>query len=387
MNCVLFLRIDIYEKLDFKERDKLRIDEFHIKWTGDDLITLIQSRAGASTGRPKEGRAIFQEAFPRKIGEANIRRYLSGRTLNRPRDIIQLCNACRDTACAKGREGISQWDVLTASGQYSRWKLVDLQNEWSLNYAFLADALLLISNDSYLFGRKTFEQKFDALAQDFKNRYPESQRSLSADFILSILFFVGVIGTVREESPIYFCDCDSDEKLRIEDNDFVVHPCFREALQCNSAMNLRPFYQNPQFTDELARSKKARFLRQSISAKEESIDADSYFISDVQRYLARLREGISELEISSEIQDEIRTNVGKVESELEGSVRAADDLELTDSMGRMVTFFRALEKGLIERNLCSPKNDFIYAVRRVTDMCRDGAMSAHSRRSHAFRSR
>jgi hypothetical protein len=168
VNCVLFLRIDIYEKLDFKERDKLRSDEFHIKWTRDDLIALIQSRAGTSTGRPKDGKAIFRDAFPRKIGETDIRHFLTGRTLNRPRDIIQLCNACRDTACAKGREAISQWDVLTASGQYSRWKLVDLQNEWSLNYAFLADALLLISNDSYLFGRKKFEKKFDAWHKTLK---------------------------------------------------------------------------------------------------------------------------------------------------------------------------------------------------------------------------
>jgi hypothetical protein len=147
-------------------------------------------------------------------------------------------------------------------------------------------------------------------------------------------------------------------------------------------MNLRPFDQNPQFTDELARSAKTRFARRSISAKEESIDADVYFITDVQRRLAILRDGISGLEISPQIQDEIKTNVGKVESELDGAIRSADDLELLDSMGRIASFFWALEKGLIDGKLCSPKSDFVYAVRRVSDMCREGAVYGLAGRAH-----
>jgi hypothetical protein len=387
VNCILFLRIDIYEKLDFKERDKLRSDEFHIKWTRDDLISLVESRAAASTERPGRGKMVFREAFPRKIGETDIRHFLSGRTLNRPRDIIQFCNACRDTACAKGRKAISQWDVLTASGQYSRWKLVDLQNEWSLNYAFLADALLLISNDSYLFTRIGFERKFDALAQDFKNRYPESQRQLSADFILSILFFVGVIGAVRSTNAVYFCDCDFDEKLRIEDDELVVHPCFREALQCNSAMNLRPFDQNPQFAGELAPSTRSRFARQSIHAQEDAIDPSAYFVGDVQRQVARLREDVGDLEISPQIQDEIRTNIGQVESELNGLVRSSDALELRDSIERIAVFFRALEKGLIDSGFVSPRNDFVYSMRGIGELCREGATFGRLGRGRAFRSK
>ena len=92
--------------------------------------------------------------------------FLISRTLMRPRDIIQLCNACRDTARNSRHERIDEGDIKKALALYSNWKLNDLQNEWSVNYPFLSDVFVLLANSSYLFNRTTFESSLDQVKRD-----------------------------------------------------------------------------------------------------------------------------------------------------------------------------------------------------------------------------
>jgi hypothetical protein len=369
VNCIVFFRVDIYEKLNFPERDKLRSDEFFIKWGRDDLIGLVEARAAVSTENLLVGKALWTKAFPRMVGDADVRKYLSGKTLSRPRDIIQICNACRDVARAKARDVITQRDILVASGQYSRWKLVDIQNEWNLNYSFLADALLLISNGSYLFAKEDFERKFDSLADDLRSRYPESKRQLSSDLMLTVLFFIGVIGAIRKSEPLYFHECEVDERLRVEDQEFVVHPGFREALQCTSAINLTPFEQNAQFVNATARSYRSRFRRQSITGREEAYDSLFYITRDLGSRIADLKDSLARLHMSSQIMEEIRTNLVSIEDELVGLDQIGDGLELRDTAQRMALFFRNMERGLIDRQILSQKSDFAYKARQISDLC------------------
>ena len=164
---ITFLRIDIYEKLTFPERDKLRSDELHIRWDSGDLISLIERRAVASTGDEKSSAALWESVFPKRVAEQDVKKFLASRTLNRPRDIIQFANACRDVAKAKGRDRITVWDIFSATSQYSRWKLIDIENEWSVNFPFLADTLLLVSNSSYMFDRKDFLTKYKLIERRF----------------------------------------------------------------------------------------------------------------------------------------------------------------------------------------------------------------------------
>ena len=98
VTCIAFLRIDIYEKLNFTERDKLRSDELTIKWGRDDLLNLVVTRAQVSTADRIDRKSIWTKVFPRRFGDTDVRTYLASKTLNRQKDIIQLCNACRDVA-------------------------------------------------------------------------------------------------------------------------------------------------------------------------------------------------------------------------------------------------------------------------------------------------
>jgi hypothetical protein len=359
-----FLRIDIYEKLTFPERDKLRSDELHIRWGSDDLISLIEKRAVASTGEKNAAKMLWGSIFPRRVGEQDVKKFLANRTLNRPRDIIQLANACRDIAKAKGRDAITSWDITTAAAQYSRWKLVDIQNEWTVNYPFLTDGLLLMSNSSYMFTRAQFDAKYKLVANDFRTRYPAAAALLSSDYLLSVSFLIGVLGVIREKTTRYSCDAPSDESVRASDNDFIIHPCFREGLQCVSAINLKPFEQNPIDVEILH----SRFER-GLSVHIESMAKASYSLREVESLIHRVKQEVAGSKLSSEIKEEILLSVVAIE----GQVRRCgfhDDYEsVSEVLTKAGLYFSDLGNRVLETEILNRKDDLVYTVSNVSDAC------------------
>jgi hypothetical protein len=368
-NFLAFLRIDIYEKLNFPDRDKLRGDELHIRWDPETLIALLEKRALASAGQIAKKSALWGCIFPKHVGDQDARQFLVGRTLNRPRDIIQLANACRDIAKTRGRKWITNWDISSACRQHSKWKISDLQNEWTVNYPFLADALLLIFNSSYLFARENFNQKFSSVENDFKTRYPFLAKSMSSSFLLDVLFVVGIIGTVRNGATIYACNTDDDQRLRLEDKDFVVHPCFREALECVSAINLKPFEENPISLQAIT---PGRGL-----SRPEGVDREYYEFRDLIAATKAVKAGISKLNAPIEIKDEIVKSISIIISQIEVHESAIDTPLAADFMTKAGLYLVELEDRLCENNLASSKSDLIYELRRLSMYYREFGFGSH----------
>jgi hypothetical protein len=176
----------------------------------------------------------------------------------RPRDIIQLCNCCRDTAQQNGSNSIDVEDINRATRVYSTWKLTDLQNEWIVNYPFLPDICLLLSNKSYAFTKASFDATLKLISSDLAQRYPTFRYHLaSTESILQVLYSIGMIGTVRQGKTFFNYHVSQDQTLQPNDTDFVVHPCFRFALQCSSAFGEAPVEIDP----ELLQSRFRRGVR------------------------------------------------------------------------------------------------------------------------------
>ena len=370
-----FLRVDIYEKLTFPERDKLRSDELHIRWDADDLISLIEKRAIASTGDANAKRLLWSEIFPSRVAEQDIKKFLASRTLNRPRDIIQLANACRDVAKAKGRTEITNWDILTAAAQYSRWKLVDIQNEWAVNYPFLVDALLLMSNSSYMFKRSQFNEKYKLVASDFSARYPSAAVLLSSDYLLSVAFLVGVLGVVRDKKTLYSCDAHTDERVRTGDKEFVIYPSFRDALQCISAINLKPFEQNP-IDIEILHTRIGR----GFTRYEESTDVGPYAVEEVAHMIARTKSGLAGSNLPPEIKEEILLSVVAIEGQVEQCGFQHGSRTVLDVMTKAGLYFSDLRERMVKNNIVTPKDDLTYMVANTAEACRDFGAGQFGRR-------
>jgi hypothetical protein len=91
----------------------------------------------------------------------------------RPRDLIQLCNICRDKASYRGENIITQQSIKEAIPQYSTWKLEDLMNEYTVQYPFLESLVvgLFYSHSSHRFSRDEFNALFKPIQTEFIEKY------------------------------------------------------------------------------------------------------------------------------------------------------------------------------------------------------------------------
>jgi DNA-binding CsgD family transcriptional regulator len=239
VRCVVFLRADIYDILQFPDKDKLHGDEMRIDWTPEGLSNLALVRARASLGRDVANIELFGQLFPEKINGTPTDEYIINLTLLRPRDMIQFCNLCRDTAEKNGHAAVIASDVVEAEVQYSLWKLQDLANEYLVNYPFLGELFVLFQNSGYLVSRKEVEDRVASLQHTLLRRYPDYFDAIRAPRVIDILFGIGFLGVRRNHRFEYAYL--TEKPVEMHDTEFCVHPGFREALRATTAANIHPY--------------------------------------------------------------------------------------------------------------------------------------------------
>jgi hypothetical protein len=120
---IVYLRSDIYETLNYDEKDKLRSFEKRITWTEESLIALVEKRLpnGATLSSIFEPRPIDRAQFP--IG------YLFDRTFLRPREVLQFVQQCFDESETAALVVTNQV-LRDAETTFSGWKVEDLKLEY-----------------------------------------------------------------------------------------------------------------------------------------------------------------------------------------------------------------------------------------------------------------
>lgn len=358
VRTTIFLRTDIYAALQFQDRDKLRGEEFHIDWTEDKLLELILARARASSNGAIDVQELWTEIFPSTIEEQPSPSFLVSRTLMRPRDIIQLCNACRDEAKTSRKQRISQQDIRRAMGLYSNWKLSDLQNEWQVNYPFIADVFVLLSNISCYLSRASFEERLQTIQADLAERYPGLGASFSADALLSILYTIGIIGLVRKGSTRYSYQDPASRRVEANERDFAIHPCFRHALGSHSTINTAPY----QAIDlQLLRG---RFMREErISFQSVKLSAPRRFIHYSVMSLERIESAVVRSGLPDEVRVELRGTIASISNELKTLEHMDSPILSTESLGRAVRYLAQVEESLTRQGLLREKDDLAVSLR------------------------
>jgi hypothetical protein len=226
--CVLFLRADIYDVLHFGDGDKFHGDEIRIDWDEDQLAELALVRARAALGPQLTVDDFWAGLLPREVDQTPSRDYLLSRVLPRPRDVIQLLNAIRDTAYERAHQTITPADVVAATLRFSQWKLQDLAKEYLVNYPFLDRLLLMFQNNGYLVTRATVRKNFDPLQSVLQHQFPGYSNLLAPDNVVDILYGVGFLGVKRSGRVEY--SGGHNVSVQPYENVFEIHPCFRAAL-------------------------------------------------------------------------------------------------------------------------------------------------------------
>lgn len=232
VRCVLFVRADIYDSLNFADGDKFRSDEVHIMWTPDALKDLALARARISLDRPLGHEQLWGAVFPSTVRGEPTPEYLARRSLARPRDAIQFLTLCRDTAERRGHGTVYEDDVLEATELFSRWKLSDLAKEYNVGFPFLRPVFALFENSGYVVRRHELEERFERIREALLASHPSYSEQLTHQAIVEALFGIGFLGVRRGDGVVHAGD--SPLPVQAYENELHVHPCFRPALNCRT---------------------------------------------------------------------------------------------------------------------------------------------------------
>ncbi|MFF7231154.1 P-loop ATPase, Sll1717 family [Streptomyces sioyaensis] len=232
VRCVLFVRADIYDTLNFADGDKFRSDEVRITWTPETLAELARARASLSLRREIAHEELWGGIFPATVQGEPTPAYLLRRCLARPRDMIQYLTLCKDTAEQRRHPTVREEDVQEATEQFSRWKIDDLAKEYNIGFPFLRPLFARFENAGYAIDRAEFTTRFDAIRATLHERYPAYREQLTAQGVIEALYGIGFLGVRRGGGVVYAGD--SQWPVQPYETELQVHPCFRPALNCRT---------------------------------------------------------------------------------------------------------------------------------------------------------
>jgi hypothetical protein len=360
VNCIVFLRLDIYDLLQFQNRDYFRTDEMHIAWDTNALLNLAHARAQASIGVEFPAECLWRDIFPQEISGKPITDFIVQHTLMRPREIIQLCNACVDAAQKNGHARIQEEDVQEAVRLYSNWKVSDLVNEYQINYPFLSRIFVLFTNTSFLIYRQTLKQKLDKITDALSNQYKEFSHVFSLDSVLSVLYSIGFLGVIRNEQTIYVYN--DPQTIEYYETQFVIHPAFREALRSTSSVDLIP-YEPTQFAAIEAE------LDIGFSARRGAFRGTRgsrpfRFVQYVREACERIEMICAKSRLPEEVRTEIRRNLRSVRTDAENARYAENEIVIYELSQRVLRFFINLRTKLRDSQLLEDEHnkELGYAV-------------------------
>lgn len=181
---ILFLRTDIFDNLQFNDKNKLGVDVQFLDWDDASLTNIANERIARSLkcGIDDAWYQVFSRDEMRQ--RAKTLSYVLKRTMNRPRDMIAFCIFCQDVARMHSHSLVTTEDIYEAEDRYSRHifdELIDEMHKQLPNASALIVKLKSIG-----------AMKFD-FAQWKQSTNAKSDESALAD--LTTLFSYGVLGT------------------------------------------------------------------------------------------------------------------------------------------------------------------------------------------------
>jgi len=236
---VIFLREDVYALLMgiTQHADKYRNIEL-IRWEREQLIQILSSRIqfnrAAQAAEPVTD--LFGSVFPETVATSNTVNWLVERTLNRPRELLQLARAYTESVDAPEPSDIA---LKTAESGYSTWKLTDLCSEFSNQYpglqAFFSAWRSHFPRQAYHLRRSDLDEIVVTLLATSQINEPWFNAIVEATDVykmIGILYETGLIGDyvaggAGGGARVHY---SFQENHHPRFDEVQIHPCFRRAL-------------------------------------------------------------------------------------------------------------------------------------------------------------
>jgi len=236
---IILLREDVYSLLMplTQHADKYRNVE-QIRWEKDQLLDILNSRIAFNRAQQKAAAVDdeFHSVFPETIGTSNTVNWLVERTLNRPRELLQLSRSYTESI-----ESTSPSDVGLKASEvgYSTWKLADLCSEFSNQYPglqqFFASWRSRFPRYPYHLRRGDLEEiviSLLAVAPINAAWFNLIVKETDVAKMLGILYEIGLIGDyvaggLGGGARVHY---SFQEVHQPRFDEVQIHPCFRRAL-------------------------------------------------------------------------------------------------------------------------------------------------------------
>lgn len=237
-NPVIFLRDDIYQDLQFEDKNKITENySTRLHWEVEDpgltLKQLMERRFSEVLGEGA-GTVVWEHVFDespesRMPGRQSKYQHICDRTLLRPRDMIKFCNEVLKAHKLDGEAGalFSNRAIHAARDAYSDYLLNEIDDEIAKHVPQYKDYLEVLK----IVGSEKFE--FTTFADVFDQR--EELAGMSPMDALSELFAFSVISYLRpggRGGGSEYVWRYKDPRARFDSNidSFRVHPGFKEVL-------------------------------------------------------------------------------------------------------------------------------------------------------------
>jgi hypothetical protein len=125
---VVFLRTDLWEKLNFNDKNKTGQVTIYLDWHNEELAEVVERRIRTSTQTDDQGwQTVFTDEEMRQ--RAGAQTYILKRTLGRPRDVIAFASFAHEVALQNRNLRIEKADIYSAEMRYSKHALDELRDE------------------------------------------------------------------------------------------------------------------------------------------------------------------------------------------------------------------------------------------------------------------
>lgn len=233
MNCLVFLRTDIYDHLLGLTPDKGKDTIVRLDWEDPTVFQeIVHKRIEASVEVSGEFRQqVWPTFFDSFIGVEDSFNFVVSRTLMRPRDLLNFLQRCIEVALNRGHDRVSSDDILHAERGHSEELLTNTAYEIQDTHPALSESLFDFHGASSLLSR-------DEVEEILLRAGVESEGVPAAIETLLWFDFLGVASpSFDEEMYSYSVQANLRRLLHpIERGEalFVVHPAFRSALEIRS---------------------------------------------------------------------------------------------------------------------------------------------------------
>jgi hypothetical protein len=232
MFSLVFLRNDIYDLLVRNTSDRDKDTAIIVDWQDPEVFKeVVGRRIKAATRLEGSFDEVWSAAFEQSVGTQDSFRYVTERTLMRPRDLIRFLRKSVEIAVNRHHDRVRSEDLIAAESIYSEellksinYEIGDLSSQYiDLLYHFIGcDTVMALAEATRLIST--------AVGADH------------ATEALQLLIWFGFLGVLLNdgEEPQYAYDIRYNvEKINVLLNtgrgQLVVHPAFRTSLGCRSS--------------------------------------------------------------------------------------------------------------------------------------------------------